>query len=122
MGGLLAILAAEQPVEDAESALHTWRRCISRRICVRGQLPGLAAVRLERFVRSLDADYLRLFANRVVNEVAVRIARPLPVAGAVCDRSCRAVRTRSDIGPYRECAVVVDGRLRPGCGRRRRRR
>jgi hypothetical protein len=116
MGGLLASLATEQPVEDAESALHTCRRCTIRRICVRGQLPGLAAVRLERFVSCLDADDLRLFANRVVNEVAVRIARPLPVAGAVCDRSCRAVRTRRDVGPYRECAVVVDGRLRPGCG------
>jgi hypothetical protein len=116
MGGLLAILATEKPVEDAESALHTCRRCSIRRVCVRGQLPGLAAVRLERFVGCLDADYLRLFANRIVNEFAVRIARPLPVAGAVCDRSCRAVGTRRDIGPYRECAVVVDGRLRPGSG------
>ena len=35
----------------AESALHTWGRCIRRRIGVRSKPPGLAAVRLERFVR-----------------------------------------------------------------------
>jgi hypothetical protein len=63
MGGSLAILAAEQPIEDAESASHTRGRCISRRIGIRSQLPGLAAVRLERFVRRLDANYLWLFAH-----------------------------------------------------------
>ncbi len=79
------------------------------------QLPGLAARCLERFVCRIDLHYLRLLAHGVVDEGAVGIAHPLPIAGAVADRPRRAVGARRDVGPHCVCAVFVDGRLRCRC-------
>src|ERR1700730_8986026 len=102
LGRLLAILAAEQPVEDAESALHACRRCTGGRSGVGSQLPGLAARRLERFVARIDLHYLRLFAQGVIDEVAVGVTQPLPVARAGADGSRRAVNARRDVAPHGE--------------------
>src|SRR5271165_363697 len=120
--------ASQQRAEDIQRKAGLLRRLArvgDRRVVL---LPWLAAVGFERLIGRVDPHHLRLFAQRVVDELFAVIAGadPLPVAGAISDWPGGGVGARHDIGSHRECAVVIDGGLgprprRPGgrSGRRR---
>lgn len=113
-GGCGPFWAPSSPLRMLRVHLHALRRRLSGRSGVGSQLPGLAARCLERFVARIDLHDLRLLAQGVVDEVAVGVTQPLPVARAVADGSRRATYPRRDVASRRERAVVVDRRLRPG--------
>src|SRR5574337_1451101 len=85
------------------------RRAVGRAL---GQLPWLAALGLVHRVGRLDLHHLRLFGQRVVNDLVA--VEALPVAGTTGHRAGAAVNARQDVGAHRVAAVTVDDRLGRG--------
>ncbi|COW79729.1 Uncharacterised protein [Mycobacterium tuberculosis] len=72
-------------------------------------------MRLERLVGRLNRHYLWFLAECVIDERAIGVTHPLPIAGAVADGSRGAVRAGSDVNPHRIGAVAINCRLRCRC-------
>ena len=104
MGGRLAIRAPSSPLRMPRRALQLRSSGIGRRGGVGILLPGLAAVRLERFVGRLDLNDLRLFAQGVVQEVAVGVAQSASSSRCRCRPAPPSCRYRGRCrSPPRRC-------------------